>query len=104
MLPRLSEAKITRAISAAKGATLLNYCGIGRDIVEFVVDRSTHKQGRFVPGDHIPIDAPARLLTEQPDFVLLLTWNLASEILEQQTEYIARGGRFIVPVPEPHVL
>jgi SAM-dependent methyltransferase len=90
--------------AAAKGTTLLNYCGVGGDIVDFVVDRSTHKQGRFVPGVRIPIDAPARLLKEQPDYVLLLTWNLASEILEQQNEYLARGGKFIVPLPEPHVL
>ena len=90
--------------AAAKGSTLLNTSGIGTELLEFVVDRSPHKQGRLMPGVHVPIDAPERLLREQPDYVLLLTWNFAAEILLQQAEYRARGGRFIVPVPSPHIL
>jgi hypothetical protein len=89
--------------AAAKGSTLLNYFGIGRETLDFVVDRSPHKQGRFMPGVHIPIRAPERLLEEMPDEVLLLTWNFADEILEQQKTYRKLGGRFIIPVPEVKV-
>ena len=89
--------------AAAKGSTLLNCFGIGRDYLDFVVDRSPHKQGRFMPGVRLPIDAPSRLLRDRPDFVLLLTWNFADEILEQQAEFRQRGGRFIIPVPEVRV-
>jgi SAM-dependent methyltransferase len=90
--------------AAAKGSTLLNYFGIGREMLDFVADRSTYKQGRFMPGVHVPVVEPARLLEEMPDYVLLLTWNFADEILEQQAEYRRRGGRFIIPVPEVKVV
>ena len=90
--------------AAAKGSTLLNYMGIGRDLLDFVVDRSTYKQGRYMPGVHLPIDAPGRLLEAMPDYVLLLTWNFADEILEQQAEYRRRGGKFILPVPEVKIV
>lgn len=90
--------------ASAKGSTLLNTFGIGGDLLDFVVDRSTHKQGRFTPGTHLPIYAPDRLLEEMPDYVLLLTWNFADEILGQQAEFRRRGGKFIVPLPEVRVL
>ena len=90
--------------AAAKGSTLLNYVGIGRETLDFVVDRSTYKQGRYMPGVHLPIYSPANLLEAMPDYVLLLSWNFIDEILEQQAEYRHRGGRVIVPVPEVKIM
>ncbi len=90
--------------AAAKGSTLVNYVGIGTDLVDFVVDRNVHKQGKLMPGVHLPIRDPSVLVAEQPDYVLLLAWNFTDEIVQQQQEYQRRGGRFIVPVPTPTVL
>jgi SAM-dependent methyltransferase len=86
--------------AAAKGSTLLNCFGIGCDVLDFVVDRSSHKQGRYMPGVRVPIFAPEKLLEARPDYVLLLTWNFADEIMNQQAEYRRGGGKFIIPVPE----
>lgn len=90
--------------AAAKGSTLLNYCGIGLETLDFVADRSTYKQGYFMPGVHLPIHSPEYLLKAMPDYVLLLTWNFADEILAQQAEYRRRGGSFIIPVPTVKVI
>ena len=90
--------------AAAKGAMLINYVGIGTGLLDFVVDRNTHKQGRYMPGQHIPIFPCETLVSEQPDYCLLLAWNFADEIMNQQAEYIRRGGRFIVPVPTPRII
>ena len=90
--------------AAAKGATLINYCGLGPDWLDFVVDRNVHKHGRFMPGQHLPIRPAEHLLEARPDYTLMLAWNFKDEILEQQAEYVRQGGRFIVPVPHPEIV
>lgn len=90
--------------ASAKGSTLMMACGIRGDELQFVADRSPHKQGRRTPGNHVPIEAPEEILQRMPDVLLLLTWNFADEILAQQAEYRRRGGRFLVPVPEVRYL
>jgi SAM-dependent methyltransferase len=90
--------------AAAKGTTLLAYCGLGLDSLDYVVDRNPYKHGRYMPGCRLPIFAADRLVDDQPDAVLLLTWNFATEILAQQATYLEKGGRFIVPIPEPTVI
>ena len=90
--------------AAAKGSTLVNYVGIGPELVDFVVDRNVHKQGLHMPGTHLPIRDPEALLEERPDYVLLLAWNYKDEVIAQQAEYLAGGGRFVVPVPSPQVV
>lgn len=90
--------------AAAKGSTLVNFVGIGPDLVDYVVDRNVHKHGLFMPGTHLPIRDTGALLETMPDYLLLLAWNYRDEIAEQQAEYLRRGGRFIVPVPDPVVV
>jgi SAM-dependent methyltransferase len=89
--------------AAAKGSTLLNYLGIGRETLDFVADRSTHKQGRYTPGTHIPICPPSRIRELMPDYVLILAWNFAEEIMQQLREYKEGGGKYILPLPEPRI-
>jgi SAM-dependent methyltransferase len=104
LLDELHAAGLTVAAygAAAKGATLLNSTGIGRDRVAFVVDRNVHKQGKSMPGCRLPIRPVEALVEEQPDVVLLLAWNFATEIVAQQQAYAAAGGTFYAPVPTPH--
>ena len=90
--------------AAAKCTVLLNYCAVGTDQIDFVVDANPHKVGRYVPGVGLRIESPAKLLESQPDYTLLLVWNIATEVLSQQAEYQRRGGRFIRIIPEPELL
>lgn len=90
--------------AAAKGAIMLEYAGLGPDELSWVADRNVHKQGRFMPGNHLPIVSPDRILEDQPDLLLILPWNFKDEIMGQQAEYARRGGRFMVPVPTPRTL
>ncbi len=86
--------------AAGKGNTLLNYCGIGPDTIDYACDRNPYKHGRYTPGTHIPVYGPERIAETEPDYVLILPWNLRTEIM-QQLDYITQwGGRFIVPIPE----
>jgi 2-polyprenyl-3-methyl-5-hydroxy-6-metoxy-1,4-benzoquinol methylase len=87
-----------------KGNTLLNYCGIRTDFVDYTVDRNPYKQGKFLPGTHIPIHPPERIRETRPDYVLILPWNLRDEIVSQLQYIRAWGGRFVVPIPSVHVL
>jgi len=85
--------------ASAKGSTLMNACGIGAELLDFVADRSTVKQGRYTPGNRLPIVGPEALMEKRPDAVLLLTWNFADEIFRQQAAYLNAGGSFVVPIP-----
>jgi hypothetical protein len=87
-----------------KGNTLLNYCGIRTDFLDYTVDRSPHKQGRYTPGTHIPILDPAKIRETRPDYVLILPWNLEREISQQMSYIREWGGRFVVPIPTVKVL
>jgi len=87
----------------AKGNTLLNYCGIGAEFISFTVDRSPHKQGRFLPGTHIPIEHPDRVREAKPDYVVILPWNLRDEIMLQLAYIREWEGHFLVPIPVPRV-
>jgi len=82
-----------------KGNTLLNYCGVGADLIEYTVDRNPYKQGKFLPGSRIPIFAPERIGRTRPDYLLILPWNLKDEIMEQMAAIRDWGGRFVVPIP-----
>ncbi|HEU4829754.1 MAG TPA: class I SAM-dependent methyltransferase [Gemmatimonadales bacterium] len=90
--------------AAAKGNTLLNYCGIRNDFLDYVVDRSPHKQGRFLPGTRLPIYAPERISETRPDYILILPWNLREEIVRQMAHVHSWGCRFVVPIPTVRVL
>ncbi len=87
----------------AKGNTLLNYCGIRADLVDYTVDRSPHKQGRFLPGSHIPIRHPDMIRSTRPDYLLMLPWNLRQEVMDQMAYIRDWGGQFVAPIPEVSV-
>jgi len=86
--------------ASAKGNTLLNYCGIGTDFVEYAVDLSPYKQGLYLPGTHIPIKKPEKIRETKPDYVLITPWNLKEEIMEQNKNIRDWGGKFVIPIPE----
>lgn len=90
--------------AAAKGNTLLNYCGVGPELVDYVVDSNPHKQGLYLPGSRIPIFAPGRIRETRPDYVLILPWNLAHEITAAHGYVAGWGGKFVVPIPEVRIL
>jgi len=90
--------------AAAKGAIMLNFIGIGPDVIDYVVDRNIHKQGKYMPGMHIPVCEPSRLEKELPDYVVLLPWNFKDEILSQQAAFRNKGGKFVIPIPEPVIV
>ena len=100
----LTAAKQEKSVAGygapGKSATLLHYCGIGKDLIEYTVDRSSYKQGRFLPGNHIPIFHPDRIRETRPDYVVILPWNLKDEIMEQLRFIREWGGRFVVPIPK----
>lgn len=96
--------KIVGYGAPAKGNTLLNYCGIRTDFLDYTVDRSPHKQNRYLPGTHIPIKHPNKIKDDRPDYVLILPWNIKDEIMEQMSFIREWGGKFIIPIPEVRIL
>ena len=105
LLTAAKERKLVAGYGApGKSATLLHYCGIGKDLIQFTVDRSPYKQGRVLPGTHIPIFHPDHIREARPDYVIILPWNLKDEIM-QQLQFIREwGGRFVVPIPKVSIL
>jgi SAM-dependent methyltransferase len=101
---RVGDARVAAYGAAAKGAIMLNYAGLDVAQIEYVVDRNPHKQGKLMPGVRVPIYDPSRIAADPPDYLLILPWNFKDEIMEQQRDFAARGGRFIVPIPHPTLI
>lgn len=101
---RAQGKRIAGVSAPAKGSTLLNYCGIGRQYLDYVTEKSTQKIGRFMPGTHIRIEPDEALLRDTPDYALILAWNFAPEIMKNLDEYRRRGGKFIIPIPAPTII
>jgi hypothetical protein len=101
----LSAGKSIAAYGApAKGNTLLNYCGVGADMIDYTVDRSPYKQGFALPGTRIPIYAPEHIAETRPDYLLILPWNLKDEIVSEMAHIRAWGGQFVIPIPETRII
>ena len=96
--------KVAAYGAAAKGNTLLNYCGVGKDFIDYVVDRSPHKQDKFLPGSHIPIFSPDVVAVTKPDYLLILPWNIKDEVMEQMGHIRKWGGKFVVAIPKTQIL
>ena len=88
----------------AKGNTLLNYCGIRTDFIDYTVDKNPYKQGLFLPGSHIPIEGPNKIKETKPDYVFVLPWNLKDEIIDQMNYIKSWGGKFVIPIPKIEVI
>jgi hypothetical protein len=101
---RNSGKRVAAYGAPAKGNTLLNYCGITTDLIAYTVDKSPYKQNLYTPGTHMLIYHPDKLVQDMPHYVLLLAWNFADEILEQQKAYRDKGGKFIIPIPEIRIV
>lgn len=97
-------ASIVGVSAPAKGMTLLNYCHIGPEVLNFITEKSELKIGKYTPGLHIPVVPDSALLDEKPDYALLLAWNFADEIMKNLSEFRENGGKFIIPIPEPHIV
>ncbi len=96
--------RIVGVSAPAKGMTLLNYCGLGRDVLDFVTEKSQLKIGKFTPGQHIPVLPDKALVEKKSDYALLLAWNFAEEIMGNLSDYVATGGKFIIPIPTPRIV
>ena len=93
------------AVSApAKGMTILNYCRIGRELLDFVTEKAPLKIGKYTPGMHLPVVPDAELLKHRPEYALLLAWNFAEEIMQNLSHYSQGGGKFIIPIPKPVII
>jgi len=92
--------KIAAYGAAAKGVTMLNYCGVRNDFIDYVVDKNPYKQNRYLPGVHIPILGPEKMMETKPDYVLILPWNLKDEVAEQMKQIRTWGGKFVVAIPQ----
>lgn len=101
---KASGASLAGVSAPAKGMTLLNYCHIGPELLDFMTEKSHLKIGLYTPGQHIPILSDSALMDHQPDYALLLAWNFADEIIENLKAYREKGGKFIIPIPEPHII
>ena len=99
-----SGKRIAAVSAPAKGMTLLNYCGIGLETIDFVTEKAPEKIGKYTPGKHIPVSPDEELYNQMPDYALLLAWNFADEIMKNLDGYVKKGGKFIIPIPEPRIV
>jgi hypothetical protein len=89
--------------AAAKGVTLMNFCGLGSDMIDYVVDKSPYKQGRYIPGSSVAIHPPSKIFETRPDYVMILPWNISDEVRSEMSGIREWGGRFVVPIPNVRV-